>query len=305
MNADALARNLVVAEMQARFEAIFVPYPPHLELHSRCDHLRQLGLRTKGRPQKGFRVLAPTGSGKTTALDAYIASVEAARPRTEDFIPILKISIANDSTPRRLMTSVLDAFGDMHAHHGNEALLRRRAIACFQRFKTELLICDEVQHLNYRQGPKTDVTDTLKGLLDMGVVPIIFLGTEDAKNMFGRNLQLNGRLLPPCDLPPLDVRRPADRALFARFVTELEGVVFDQNLLPQRSNLNALGMMPALFEVSNGVIGRVSRLINVALGAAIMRGGQCLEVQDLSWAIDHWAVEQGFVKRNPLEGRHG
>ena len=305
MSAGNFDRSFLAADAQARFERVFVPYPPHLGLHSRCDHLRQLGLITKGRPQKGFRVLAPTGSGKTTALEAYIAWIEATRPRTEDFLPILKISIAANSTPRRLMTSILEAFGDVYAHHGNEALLSRRAIACFQRFNTELLICIEVQHLNYRQGPKTDVTDTLKGLLDMGVVPIIFLGTEDAKNMFGRNLQLNGRLLPPCDLPPLDVRRPEDRALFARFVTELEGVIFDNKLLPQRSDLNAQGMMPALFQVSNGVIGRVSRVINVALGAAVMRDGQCLEVQDLSFAIDHWAVEQGFVKRNPLGNAHG
>lgn len=305
MSEDTFSLNLIVAEMQACFESAFVPYPPHIELHQRCDHLRQLGLLTRGRPQKGFRVLAPTGSGKTTAIEAYISSVEAVRPRTAGFIPILKISIATSSTTRRLMTSILEAFGDMHAHHGNEALLRRRAIACFQRFKTELLICDEVQHLNFRQGPKTDVTDTLKGLLDAGVVPIIFLGTEDAAEMFGRNLQLNGRLLPPCDLPPLNVRRAADRALFARFVTEIEGVIYDQGILPQRSDLNALKLMPVLFEVSKGVIGRVSRLINVAMGAALMRGGQCIEVQDVSWAIDHWAVEQSFVKRNPLERAYG
>lgn len=78
--------------------------------------------------------------------------------------------------------------------------------------QTELLIVDEVQHLNYRNGLKNDVTDTLKGLLDADVIPIVFFGTEDAAQMFGRNLQLNGRLLPPCDLNPLNARSAAANA---------------------------------------------------------------------------------------------
>lgn len=305
MSAAQLDRNQEVAEKLARFRSVFVPYPRHLELHSRCDFLRQLGLHTRGEPQMGLRVLAPTGSGKTTAIKAYMDLVEAQRPRSRDFVPIIKIDLERYSTSKKLMMSILAAFGDPYASHGNELMLKRRAMACFRRFRTELLICDEVQHLNYRNGLKNDVTDTLKGLLDAGVVPMVFLGTDEAAEMFRRNLQLNGRLLPPCDLSVLSARREEDRALFSRFVAELERAVVDQRVLPQQSALNSAGVMPALFEVSGGVIGRVSRLFQVALEVAIRRDGLRLEVQDLSWAIDHWAVEQAFVTHNPLRsGRH-
>ncbi len=42
-----------------------------------------------------------------------------------------------------------------------------------------------------RVNARNDVTDALKVLLDSGVVPIAFLGTELANGMFRRNLQLS------------------------------------------------------------------------------------------------------------------
>lgn len=297
--------NEDVAEKLARFKSVFVPYPPHIALHRRCDYLQCLGRRTRGKPQMGLRVLALTGSGKSTAAEAYMAFVEARRPRTKDFIPVIKIDLERHMTSKKLMMAILQAFGDAYFAHGNELALKRRVLEYFRRFQTELLIIDEVQHLNYRNGVKNDVTDTLKGLLDAGVVPIVFLGTEDAYQMFSRNLQLNGRLLPPCDLNPLSPRSPEDRDLFARFVRKLEQIVVEQGVLPEVSDLEAAGALPALFEASAGVVGRVSRLFQVALEVAIRRGANCLEIEDFSWAIDHWAVPQMFVEANPLRKAHG
>lgn len=196
--------------------------------------------------------------------------------------------------------SILHAFGDLYAAHGNELLLKRRVLTCFERFSTELLMVDEVQHLNYRNGVKNDVTDALKGILDVGVVPMVFLGTEAAASMFHRNLQLNGRLLPPCDLPPLDARCLGDQKLFSRFVQELEKAVIERGILPEPSNLIERGLASAIFEVSSGVIGRVSRLFEAALIHAIRRQARSLAHEDLSWAVEHWAIPNAFINHNPM-----
>lgn len=211
-------------------------------------------------------------------------------------------SLKHPKDELRPIRNAIDPFFD----RGNELTLKRRVLEYFILLQTELLIVDEVQHLNYRNGLKNDVTDTLKGLLDAGVIPIVFLGTEDAAPMFSRNLQLNGRLLSPCDLNPLNARSAIDRDLFARFVRKLEEVVVAQGVLPELSMLEAEGALPALFEVSGGVVGRVSRIFHVALEAAIRRGSHRLEVSDLSVAFDEWAVTQSFVAQNPLKGAgHG
>ena len=302
---NPMDQNEEVAEKLARFKSVFIPYPRHVELHDRYDYLRRLGRHSMGEPQMGLRVLAPTGSGKSAAARAYMALVEAKTPRTDSYIPIVKVDLERNSTSKKLMMSILHALGDPDVHYGNELTLKRRVLEYFIRFEVELLIVDEVQHLNYRNGLKNDLTDTLKGLLDMGVVPIVFLGTPDAEVMFSRNLQLNGRLLPPCDLKPLQVARSEDRDLFARFVRSLDHVIVDQGILPNLSDFEGVGLLPALFEVSDGVIGRVSRLLQAALEVALRRGASQVERADLAWAIDHWAVSQSFVKSNPLVGRHG
>jgi len=302
MNRPLSDRNEEAAEKVARLKQLFLPYPPHVHLHSRFDYLQRLGRLTRGQPQMGMRVLAPSGSGKSAAAAAYIALVESRTPRRADFIPVIKVDLERAMTSKKLMTIILDAFGDPHSGHGNELMLKRRACACFERFQPELLIVNEIQHLNYRNGPKNDVTDTLKGLLDAGVVPMVFMGTEEAAGLFSRNLQLNGRLLAPCDLPPLDSRKGADRELFSQFVVRLEQAIVDQAILPLPSALHDADVLPALFEVSGGVIGRVSRLFQVAVEVAVRRGSDRLELADISWAIDHWAVEQSFIKQNPLKG---
>lgn len=306
MHATPIELNDEIAEKLGRFKSVFIPYPRHIELHARLDYLQRLGRQTNGEPQMGLRVLAPTGSGKSTAARAYIAFVEARRERTESFIPVIKVDLERNSTSKKLIMSILHALGDPYAHHGTELTLKRRMLEYFVRFGVELLIVDEVQHLNYRNGLRSDVTDTLKVLLDAGVVPIVFLGTPDAKPMFERNLQLNGRLLPPCDLNPLDNKRAADRDLFARFVSHLDQTIVDQGILPNLSDFEEAGLVEALFEVSGGVVGRVSRLLQIALEVALRRGAHCIERADVSWAIDHWALPQAFAKSNPLgRAKHG
>lgn len=292
--------NGEVAEKIARFKSVFIPYPKHIYLHDRWDYLRQLGLKTRGQPQMGIRVLAPTGSGKSTAAEAYQALIERDRPPTKTFRPIVIVDLERGSTSKKLMMSILDMFGDPYASHGNELTLKRRVFACFEHFGTELLIVNEVQHLNYRNGRKNDVTDTLKGMLDAGLVPMVFLGTEDAEQMFSRNLQLNGRLLAPCDIRPLDPKREEDRRDFSEFVARLEKVIVDEGILQERSNLAEAGVLAALFAVSAGVIGRVSRLFQVALEFALRRGAHRLEPCDLANAVDQWAIEQNFISYNPV-----
>lgn len=297
--------NAMIAEKIAAFKSVFIPYPKHMEVHVQMDYLQKLGRRTIGQPQMGLRVLAPSGSGKSTAARAFIEAVERRRPRTATFVPVVKVDLERGSTPKKLMMSILLAFGDLHAGHGNELALKNRVFACFERLGTELLIVDEFQHLNYRSGIKNDVTDTLKGMLDAGVIPMAFLGTEEATPLFVRNLQLNGRLLPPCDLHPLSARRPEDQRMFATFVAKLERVVVERGVLPELSNLAGDNLLPGLFEVSDGVIGRVCRLFEAALVHALRRGADKLERADISWATEHWAMEQAFIERNPFAGGTG
>lgn len=305
-SSDALGKspgkiNIEIAEKMALFEQIYIPYPRHTELHDRCDYLRQLGLATRGLPQKGVRSLAPSGSGKTTAVTAYISRVERLTPRTEEFIPIIYVPLERATTPKKLMMSILDEFGDEYSDRGNEMTLKKRAVHYFKTFETSLLIIDEVQHLDTsRSSEGQDVTDTLKRLLDSAVVPILFLGTDDALQLFTRNIQLSGRMLPPGDIPRLKQSNREDFELFVGFVTHLDRAVLEHGMMPELGRLATPEIVPPLFRVSKGVIGRVSRLFQVALEHALRRSARRIEVCDLSWAVDRWAIPQDLIDYNPF-----
>lgn len=306
MTRSAAELNDEAADMVARFKSVFVPYPPHVHIHGRLDYVQKLGRKLAGKPQMGLRVLGPSGSGKSAAADAYVQLVESRRPRRPDFVPVIKTDLDRHTTPKKLMILILEVFRDPYASYGNELTLKKRVLSCFERFGTELLIVDEVQHLNYRNGLRNDVTDTLKGMLDSGLVPIAFLGTDEALPMFKRNLQLNGRLLPPCDLHPLKVCSGQDQKLFAGYVTRLDQALVDEGIFSRHSGLNEAEILGALFDVSKGVVGRVNRLMHAAIEVAVRRGATRLEIADLSWAVDAWAVEQSFIDHNPFrKRRHG
>lgn len=297
---ETRARNADIARQIALFRSIVIEYPRHLDLHDRLDYLQALGRDSKGGPQMGLRVLAPSGSGKSTAARAYKRLVEELCPQSDEKVSVLYLPLSSATTSRRLMVQILQALGDRFADKGTEQALQARAVDFMRRLGVELLIIDEVQHLNFRSSAKNDVTDALKSFLDAGVAPIAFLGTDEALPMFERNLQLNGRLIAPFDMPKLETARVEDRSLFASFVAALCCQMEEKQIFPGPITLVQPAAIAALMEVTDGVIGRVSRLFQVALEAALRRGSATITVEDLSMAVEGWALPQGFAKRNPF-----
>ncbi len=289
-----------IAEKIARFQQIYIPYPPHTDFQRRAHYLVELGRATRGLPQKGMRVLAPSGSGKSTAADELVRQIHTKAPRTPDRVPVVLVPMERAATPKRLMVSILNYFGDPYASQGTEHALKMRVKACFERFQTDLLIIDEIQHLNYRNFERSDVTDSLKRLLDDGVVPIIFLGTGEANGLFTRNVQLGGRLVAPCDFKPLDLRSPTDRGLLAGYARLLDESMVQRGILQESSGLDDPWVLGCLHAITNGVIGRVSRLIGAALEIALPRGASRIERYDLALAVDRWAIPNGITKSNPF-----
>ncbi|MDG2527596.1 TniB family NTP-binding protein [Caulobacter endophyticus] len=292
--------SLEIARKVALFQQIYIAYPPHISLHEWCAYLVELGRATRGRPQKGMRALGPSGSGKTAAMLAFIHKFLAKTPRTADRVPIVFVTLERAATSKRLMISILEYFGDCHSSRGTEQSLKMRVKACFERFGTELLIIDEIQHLNYRNSERSDVTDSLKRLLDDGVVPIVFLGTEEANGLFTRNVQLGGRLISPCDFKPLDLQLSADRALLAGYATLLNQSMVKKGVFQELSCLEDPFVLACLHAVSDGVIGRVSRLVEIALEIALRRAATRIEKYDLALAVDRWAIPNGITATNPF-----
>lgn len=293
-----------IAAKSAAFKEIYIPYPPHQEFQKQCLYLIELGRATRGKAQQGLRVLAPTGSGKTAAAEAIIRLVHEQMPPSDTFVPIVIVPLDRATTPKKLMMAILYELEDPNYDRGSEMTLKRRVIEYFERLGTLLLIIDETQHLRVRKSTgNNDVTDTLKRLLDDGVVPIVFLGTEEALPVFRSNLQLSGRMLAPVDLSPLDPQRREDRTLLGNYAAMLDAEMVKRGIVSEPAGYASAWVRGCLHEVSSGVIGRISRLTDAALQIALKRGATSIDVADLELAVDQWAIPNGFVDKNPFRDR--
>ncbi|MFN3634873.1 MAG: TniB family NTP-binding protein [Rhizobium rhizophilum] len=295
--------NAFVAEKLGVAKRIYVPHDPHTRFHSQAEFLLRLGLQTRGEPQNGLRVLAPSGSGKTAAAEALVEIIRRAFPDHPH--PVVKVSAESSPTPRKLMQSILLQFGDRHHKTGTEFQLKQRVYRCFDTFRTMLLIIEEIQHLNQGFGPRHDTADYLKRLLDDGAAPIVFMGTEDAKKLFEHDLQLSSRLLEPCDIEPLNRAIDVDRSLLSNFVSAFDQALVQEGIFSRKSGLEHTLIRGHLHHISGGVVGRVARLLYVAQTIALRRGGECIEVFDLAQATDTWAIPNGLTEKNPFRQQGG
>ncbi|HWT52577.1 MAG TPA: TniB family NTP-binding protein [Caulobacter sp.] len=284
------------------FDTIYIEYPPHIALQGVCDFLVRSSSIADGRPQHGVRVLSPSGSGKTTTALKIKALIEAGLAEDNDVRPVVYVVLDRQATSRKLFAAILSALGDGFHGKGTEDLLRERAYKLLRHFKTQLLIIDEVQHLSSR-GAGGDVTDSLKRLLDDGVVPVVFMGTEAAQPMFNGNLQLSARLLPPADIKKLSAAVAEDRSLLAGFVFELDRAIVGRGLMSEPGGWHDEWVIGCLHEVCDGVVGRIVRLVRIALEIALRRGASRVEPYDLMLATERWAVPQQFVEGNPFRAR--
>lgn len=292
--ATALARNL------GEMDKIFVLSPQHRALFAAFDRLRLAGIAAGTARKEGLRNAAPSGAGKTTAAVRYREYVHGLGLHSPGEEPVVIISLDRACTSKRLWGSICDYFGDAYSTRGTEDTLRKRAYMLLREFGVKILVIDEVQHLAFRSSERNDVTDALKRTLDDGIVSLVFSGTEAARPMLVKNVQLSMRMQPPCDIRPLDPSSTKDVTEMTEFLARYDAELVKRELTRQPSALDDPRKVIAMLELSAGVVGRVVKLIRFAYGHAFSRNADLIELHDLSHAAVHWAMAQQIVDRDPF-----
>lgn len=287
---------------------IFIPHPKMKRLAQRFNEMRDMARATRGTPQKGLRVLGPSGAGKTSAVSAYIRDEEAKGVADPQSKPLLVASLSAATTTKGVYENILTALGDPFSGRGTENKLRERVNNYLRELRTEIVFIDEVQHLVGRAGYKTawNVTEVLKRLLDDGVSSFVFLGTQEASVIFDRNAQLNNRLLKPEDITPILAADPEEFKTFQGFIGFFQKQMLDKGIVGHGSvDLFDSHILAALHEVSGGVLGVAVNLLAEAVSEACEDESEDLLLEHLGRAIDNWAIPFGFARENPLVwGRH-
>jgi len=134
--------------------------------------------------------------------------------------------------------------------------------------------------------------------VDDGDCACAFLGKTSAEQVFASCPDLKNRLDAPVQMPRLMWIN--DSAEFMAFADAFDQALVDANITDIKSGFGEEDTAKLLLEASNGLIGQFSRIIETAVIAITRDGQQVITRQDLSDAVDDWAIANGRIGYNPF-----
>jgi hypothetical protein len=310
---DANVHGLILAEfdkMRIRHDRLQVAYDVF-------DSLRMTRREAPLEPKRFGTVFAPTHTGKSTAVLMYRETVVAKEAVARGLFPadkdpkeiarqqriVLHITLEGVTTIKNLAQEILRALGA--SANGTTPDLMQRVYDYLDKFKTELLIIDELQHLLTDRIKKSSegenaLTNTLKTMLIRGLVPIVFVGTDEARPIAFNDAQLAGRCIAEINYGKLNWAIPSERKLFEDYCGSVGLKLKQHGLFADRSNFMSRDIPACLHAASGGRVGIVSRLVEQAALIAIDDGSSQVLREHLAAAVDHWARPKKIVKYNPF-----
>jgi len=322
---------MVDGQVRAEFLKMVIPHPRMSKAHEVFDNLRKTKKLAPDMPQGCVCLFAPTQSGKSKTVQTYIETTivdeliaEGAFPADMDRREIarlqkraLHVTLEGAATPKSAASDILRCFNDPHASRGTATSLLARVYHYMNSCATQILFLDEIQHLDDKKTKKdkewsrasfcesTAVTDTLKTMLIRGLVPIVFIGIEEAESMVLGDPQLAGRCLSKIDFKALRSDDPGEIDIFVNYLGMLGIKLHQHGLMQEVSNLLEGDLPAVVHAVSSGRLGMASNLIAAACTIARERNAKRVTAEHVSAAIDEWAIPMGLIHENPLvQGLH-
>ncbi len=309
----------------AAFESIRIEHPRVKQAYRAFDDLRQLKLAKPHAPQRFVSIFAPTHSGKSMSVQMYIETKVVQEAVRRKLFPgsmphgeiarrqriVLHVTLSASATPKSLASDILRALGDQRAERGTATSLLARSYDLMQAVGTELLIVDEIQHLSATRGRKTvgiaraleqstSVTDTLKTMMIRGLVPMVFVGIDQARHLLFNDDQLANRCRLELDFGCLNYSNQRERKIFEYYCALLGSNLRAQGLFESEVDLLTEGVAACLHAVSGGRIGLVSRLVERAAVIALDEDATTINRQHLERATNDWAIPQNLIDYNPF-----
>lgn len=210
-------------------------------------------------------IVSDTNNGKTSLIRRFLRLHERLNDPSADqsFIPVLLVQAPPQPDERRFLASILDCVGMPHIATQRTELLFRQVQTVLPKLGVRMLIIDEIHHLiagsNARQRLFLNVIKYLSNEL---MIPTVAVGTAEAFNAIRVDPQIANRFV------PIELPRWGNNTDFRRLLRSFESLL----PLQRASDLSRPEMSLRLSLMSEGTIGELSSLLNVAAIQAILGG---------------------------------
>ncbi|MGD0641272.1 MAG: TniB family NTP-binding protein [Roseiarcus sp.] len=299
-------------------------HPPYLlEAQHILDVEREVGRATKGLEQSIVQITGPSHTGKSTIIKDYCERVSENEAPPPGRHPVLHVTLTSKSSVGSLGNDILKAMAgcalpatvvtdlvNMRPRERVSAVKRALpeimhvATKALRNAGTELLVLDEAHHLSPSETAAVtnqNVTEAIKWIAIQGVCPVVCVGTKRLRGLLSAdvNSQVANRTVESIHLDPIDFDDDKGFDTFCGYLDALDDKLVEHDIFPKKSDLIQEKWPDCFYDVSKGVIGRVSRLVEAAAVSAIRAGRSRIELQNLDVATRTWAMKTKVTDYNP------
>lgn len=287
-----------VAQAKASFSRIRGTNPYQDAVVAAFDEVRLAHLdRDPGTPCGGAMLVAPYGTGKTEALMALAR--HAAAGSAEGTMPVLNVVMRSEGTPEAVPSAILAALGAPKPDAGRPSFRWDKAIREMRRRGVQLTTFDEFNRAARRVTMSRPIATVIQErIMDAGVCPVAFVGSEEADVVLKGCPALLDRLDDGVSLDPFDWISTEDQATLDEFLREIDAKIVGERLLDARSQLQRHAERLVL--ASGGRMRIIMKVIRNALGEAVARNAEAIVLEDLAVGFARLPLVDR-ESRNPFE----
>lgn len=247
-------------------------------------------------------VIGETGTGKSTALEAFASEHPRARNTHGVLCPVLSAIVPSKPTRSALVQQLLTDLGDPAPHRGSVNSRTDRLLKLLCKTDVRMVLLDDLHHfVDKRQDIALyEASDYLNELVVRSNIALVGFGLPDAVKVLESNEQLQTRHSDPVVLRRFNWM---DECSQDQFVAVLNG--FQEHLdafeLPQ---LGSPEISLRMYLASGGLIRYVARILEQAIWNALDRRLRTISLADLAHARAQAVWTRGKNDFNPLSAEH-
>jgi hypothetical protein len=277
--------RITYARLRQYYHCNFVMRTPQLQrVHDALDSMLTADIQAFDRVRYAPVIDALPGVGKSTAVNEYGKLVHQAVIRESgpsvdeetDRIPVVRIGLAGNTTPKSLSLQILEFFG--HPKKTGSALqLTNAALDCVMKCETQLIIIDDIHFLDLHRRDGIEVSNALKAIANEYPNSFIFVGVGVADGHFfgeamqgkdARKAQL-GRRWTKLDMLPFTIETEEGREQWRRVLLTLEKALVLCDAYP---GMLADDLSDYFYARTSGYIGSMMQLLIYGAAAAMKKG---------------------------------
>jgi Bacterial TniB protein len=268
-----------------------------------CEAIRQIALVHKRGVctgvGEGLLVVANTGSGKSTALEYYLAQFPRSVSEGVTRIPVVLVITPEAPTVKNLAETILRAMGDPAAEKGSAEAKTDRIRYLIEKCGVELFLIDEFQHFNARRrsAESERVTDWLKNLFNATKTSVVLAGLHAAIEVVNSNRQLRRRFASPFCMKSFEYQTEPQQRVFRAVLKQIHA------MLPVACvPLHDANLARRFYFATNGLMDYVVKIIDSAVSEA-HAPDHSLSQESFAAAFQQTVWRDMPVELNPFDER--